>query len=70
MIVTLVIAQRLAPKTAMRDDELVHDVLGPARQFAVLARLSGLIGPECPVTENADDLTRLLAIFGRRSTDS
>jgi len=52
------------------DPGLVHDALGPARQFAVLARLSGLIGPECPVTENADDLTRLLAIFGRRSTDS
>jgi hypothetical protein len=42
--------------------------LGPAREFAPLARSSGLIGPECSVTEDADDLTRLLALFGRRNT--
>jgi uncharacterized protein (TIGR03086 family) len=48
------------------DPPLVRDALGPARQFAVLARLSGLVGPECAVAEDADDLTRLLAIFGRR----
>jgi len=31
--------------------------------------LLGLIGPECAVLEDADDLTRLLAIFGRRNAD-
>ena len=49
------------------DPGLVRDALGPARQFAPVARLSGLIGPECAVPDDADDLTRLLAIFGRRT---
>ncbi len=55
-------------QTAALDRGLVRDALGHARQFAVLARLSGLVGPECGVAEDADDLTRLLAIFGRRNT--
>jgi hypothetical protein len=29
--------------------------------------MSGDVGPECAVAEDADDLTRLLAIFGRRN---
>jgi hypothetical protein len=29
--------------------------------------MSGLIGPECAVTDDAGDLTRQLAIFGRRN---
>jgi uncharacterized protein (TIGR03086 family) len=49
------------------DPGLVRDALGPARQFAPVARLSGLIGPECAVPGDADDLIRLLAIFGRRA---
>jgi uncharacterized protein (TIGR03086 family) len=57
-------------QAAVLDPGLVRDALGPARQFAPLARLSGLIGPECAVAEDADDLTRLLAIFGRRNTGS
>ena len=52
------------------DPGLVRDALGPAREFAPLARGSGLIGPERAVAEDADDLTRLLAIFGRRNTSS
>ena len=48
------------------DPGLVRDALGPAREFAPVARLTGLIGPECAVADDADDLTRLLAIFGRR----
>jgi uncharacterized protein (TIGR03086 family) len=52
------------------DPGLVRGALEPARQFAPLARSSGLIGPECAVPEDADDLTRLLAIFGRRNTSS
>jgi uncharacterized protein (TIGR03086 family) len=52
-------------QVAVLDPGLVHDALEPARQFAPLARFSGLIGPECAVPEDADDLTRLLAIFGR-----
>jgi uncharacterized protein (TIGR03086 family) len=57
-------------QAAVLDTGLVHDALGPARQFAPLARGSGLIGPELAVPEGASDLTRLLAIFGRRSSDS
>ena len=53
-------------QAAILDAGLVRDALGPARQFAPIARLSGMIGPECPVAQDADDLTRLLAIFGRR----
>jgi uncharacterized protein (TIGR03086 family) len=57
-------------QAAVLDPGLVRDALGPARRFAQLARWSGLIGPGCAVPEDADDLTRLLAIFGRRSTGS
>ena len=57
-------------QAAVLDPGLVRDALEPARQFAPLARLSGLVGPECAVPEDADDLTRLLAIFGRRNTAS
>jgi uncharacterized protein (TIGR03086 family) len=60
------LAQATGQATVL-DASLVRDALGPARQFAPMARMSGLIGPECSVTENADDLTRLLAIFGRRN---
>ena len=54
-------------QAAVLDPDLVGDALGPARQFAPLARLSGLVGPECAVADDADDLTRLLAIFGRHN---
>jgi uncharacterized protein (TIGR03086 family) len=50
---------------AVLDPGLVRDALGPARQFAPVARASGLISPERAVPEDAGDLTRLLAIFGR-----
>jgi uncharacterized protein (TIGR03086 family) len=53
-------------QAAALDPGLVRDALGPARQFAPVARMSGLIGPERAVPGDADDLTRLLAIFGRR----
>jgi uncharacterized protein (TIGR03086 family) len=54
-------------QAARLDPVLVSDALGPARQFAPIARMSGLVGPECVVAEDADDLTRLLAILGRRN---
>ena len=54
-------------QAAVLDAGLVRDALEPARQFAPMARLAGMIGPECPVAQDADDLTRLLAIFGRRN---
>lgn len=54
---------------AALDPDLVRDALEPARQFAPMARRFGLVGPECAVAENADDLTRLLAILGRRNAD-
>lgn len=57
-------ATDLAP---VLDAGLVRDALEPARQFAPMARLVGMVGPECPVAQDADDLTRLLAIFGRRN---
>ena len=55
---------------AVLDPGLVRHALALARQFASLARLSGLVGPECAVAEDAGDLTRLLAIFGRQNTGS
>jgi len=57
---------RATRQAAVLDPELVRDALGPARQFAPMARMSGLIGPEYAVAGDAGDLTRLLAIFGRR----
>jgi uncharacterized protein (TIGR03086 family) len=54
---------------AALDPDLVRDALEPAREFAPTARSFGLIGPEYAVAGNADDLTRLLAIFGRRNTN-
>jgi uncharacterized protein (TIGR03086 family) len=51
------------------DPGLVRGALGPAGQFAPIARMSGLIGPGYAVADDADDLTRLLAIFGRRNPD-
>lgn len=47
------------------DAELVRGALDTAQQFAQAGRGAGLIGPERPVADDADDLTRLLAIFGR-----
>jgi uncharacterized protein (TIGR03086 family) len=57
-------------QVAVLEPGLVRDALTPARQLAPLARSSGLIGPECAVPADADDLTRLLAIFGRHNTGS
>ena len=48
------------------DQDLVRDALATAVQFAPAGRAAGMIGPECVVAEDADDLTRLLAIFGRQ----
>lgn len=59
---------RATGQAAMPEPSLVRGALGPAREFAPLARLSGLTGPECSVAEDADDLTRLLALFGRYNT--
>jgi uncharacterized protein (TIGR03086 family) len=53
-------------QAATLDPGLVRDALGAARQFAPVARLFGIVGPECAVPDDADDLTRLLAICGRR----
>lgn len=47
------------------DPELVRAALVTATQFASAGRAAGMIGPERTVPEGADDLTRLLAIFGR-----
>ena len=52
------------------DRGLVRDALEPAREFIPVFRMSGLVGPECIVAQDADDLTRLLAIFGRRNFEA
>jgi hypothetical protein len=54
-------------QAAPLDPGLVRDALAPAGQFAAVARMSGLISRERAVTDDADDLIRLLAIFGRRN---
>ena len=63
-----ILAQATAQVAAL-DPDLVRDALEPARQFAPVARRFGLIGPECAVAGDADDLTRLLAVLGRRNAD-
>jgi uncharacterized protein (TIGR03086 family) len=50
------------------DPDLVRDALATAVQFAPAGRAAGMIGPEREAAEDADDLTRLLAIFGRQAT--
>jgi uncharacterized protein (TIGR03086 family) len=47
------------------DPGLVRPALVTARQFAAAGRAAGLIGPGCAVADDAGDLPRLLAIFGR-----
>ena len=59
---------RATGQVARLDPDLVRDALSPARQFAPLARRIGLVGPECAGADGANDLTRLLAIFGRRAS--
>ena len=52
-------------QSAGLDPGLVRDALEPVRQFIPVGRAAGLVGPERAVAEDADDLTRLLAVFGR-----
>jgi hypothetical protein len=56
-------------QAARLDPALVSDALERARQFAPVLRSAGMVGPERAVAEDADDLTRLLAIFGRHNPD-
>jgi uncharacterized protein (TIGR03086 family) len=56
-------------QAARLDPALVSDALEPARQFAPVLRSAGMVSPELAVAEGADDLTRLLAIFGRHNPD-
>jgi uncharacterized protein (TIGR03086 family) len=55
-------------QAAVLGPDLVHEALEPARQFTPMGRATGLVGPEHAVAEDADDLTRLLAIFGRSAS--
>jgi uncharacterized protein (TIGR03086 family) len=50
---------------AVLDPDLVRAALEPARQFGPAFREADMIGPQIPVPGSADDLTRLLALFGR-----
>jgi uncharacterized protein (TIGR03086 family) len=47
------------------DPDLVRAAIETAEQYAPLGREAGLIGPERDVPDDADDQTRLLALFGR-----
>jgi uncharacterized protein (TIGR03086 family) len=47
------------------DSDLVRPALETARRFAPQGRAAGMLGPECRVADDADDQTRLLALFGR-----
>jgi uncharacterized protein (TIGR03086 family) len=55
-------------QAAVLDPDLVRGALQTAQQFAAAGRAAGLIGPERAVADDADDLPRLLAIFGRTAT--
>ena len=55
-------------RAAALDPDLVHGALETAHLFAPAGRAAGLIGPERAVPAGADDLTRLLALFGRSPT--
>jgi uncharacterized protein (TIGR03086 family) len=57
---------RATGQDAVLDPGLAREALGPARQFAPVARILGLVGPERSVAEDADDVTTLLAVFGRK----
>jgi uncharacterized protein (TIGR03086 family) len=52
-------------QSAELDADLVHGALETARLYAPVGRSAGIIGPERAVADDAGDLTRLLAIFGR-----
>lgn len=47
------------------DSDLVRPALETARRFAPQGRAAGMLGPERRVADDADDLARLLALFGR-----
>jgi uncharacterized protein (TIGR03086 family) len=55
-------------QAAVLDPGLVRGALETARQFAAAGRAAGLIGPEGAVADDAGDLPRLLAIFGRSAS--
>jgi uncharacterized protein (TIGR03086 family) len=57
-------------QAAVLDPDLVRGALETARLFAPAGRAAGLIGPERAIPADADDLTRLLALFGRNPTGS
>jgi uncharacterized protein (TIGR03086 family) len=59
---------RATGQAVVIDQDLVSDALATAVLFAPAGRAAGIIGPECVVAEDADDLTRLLAIFGRQAS--
>jgi uncharacterized protein (TIGR03086 family) len=47
------------------DSDLVRPALETARSIAPQGRAAGMLGPERAVADHADDLARLLALFGR-----
>lgn len=47
------------------DPDLVHHAFATARVIARPLREAGLLGPERPAPQRADELTRLLAFMGR-----
>ncbi|GAA0372079.1 TIGR03086 family metal-binding protein [Microbispora corallina] len=47
------------------EPDLVRAALETAKEFAPQGREAGMLGPERAVADDADDQTRLLAVFGR-----
>ncbi|MGH3390964.1 MAG: TIGR03086 family metal-binding protein [Actinomadura sp.] len=54
-------------QSVVLDSDLVRPALETAERMAPQGRAAGMVGPEHAVTDDADDQTRLLAVFGRRT---
>ncbi|MBB4775317.1 TIGR03086 family metal-binding protein [Actinomadura livida] len=56
---------RATGQSVVFDADLVGPALVTARRLAPGGRAAGQVGPECALSEDADDQARLLALFGR-----
>lgn len=57
-------------QSVVLDPDLVGPALESARRFAPQGREAGMLGPERPVADDADNQARLLAVFGRNPAGS
>ncbi|MFC3985827.1 TIGR03086 family metal-binding protein [Streptosporangium jomthongense] len=61
---------RATGQDVVLDPCLTRQALETARLFAPQGREAGMLGPERAVADDADDQTRLLALFGRDVTET